>query len=142
MKLRIAGIVVGSTALVTSLMGAKGCGSGPLPGTPSNTPGVGKKHSCGYSIEGAGGHVTGTFDISDDGRPPYRISSTSPVHGKSRVFRCDRAAVLDLRVGIEDGRSHRLQCKLFDDGQQVDEDHAGTFIRQIATDPHVHCNSG
>lgn len=129
---------VGSAALIAiSLMGAKGCG-GPSDPRPHPKPSAGKKFSCGYQIEGAGGHVTGTFDIGDDGKAPYQISVTPPVH-KGSSFRCDAGSKMDLNVGIKDGQKHRLQCKLRQKDQQIDEDHAGTFISMTATNPHVHC---
>jgi hypothetical protein len=133
-------VIRGAIATFAASLLGLGLGAADCGGPPGGhaTPGAGPKFACGWQVEGAGGHAKGTFDISDDGRGAYKLDFSPPVH-KGSSYRCDAGSNMTLDVRINDGQVHRLQCKLRRKGEQVDEDHAGTFVSMKANSPHVHC---
>jgi hypothetical protein len=120
---------------ITLFVSAACTGNNPF---PSSTPGVGKRFACGYTIEGDGGLATVRFDVNDDRTKPDNASVSPPFRQKN-IYQCTAASMMTLDVSIQDGKKHRLQCKLWRRGEQVREDHAGTFLNMTAVNPHVHC---
>jgi hypothetical protein len=131
------GVTLLAVSAIALSLGAKGGCGGPPPGEKGNRPGQGPHYKCGYTLNGSGTAEV-TFDIQGDDKPSQTFTVGVP-HSAKNSYTCTSGAKMDLRADVPG--NHALQCKLYQKGEQSNEDHAGLAIGRIRAvdNPSVHC---